>query len=293
MCQKRIVFIVNPISGVVGKDKVVAAIRKYIDSDLYTYTIRFTRHAGHAVEICTEEVERGVDMIAIAGGDGSINEVLPVLVDTDIPLAILPAGSGNGLSYHLGIRRSLKVALDSINTGHTIKVDVGTINNDYFVNIAGTGYEASVAYALKGKKKRGYKAYVWGAVQTLQQYTKLSQKVEIDGVDYSGEYAFIIAANGRYFGYDFNIAPYAELSDGLLDFILIKHTFPLKYVLLYLFYRPEEMMESSLVTYIQGKSLRVYQEDDAHYHYDGEGHIVTEPLDISISSRKLDLVVPA
>src|ERR1700755_1661520 len=93
--KKKIMFIINPISGVYKKKTVPEKIARDIDYVQYDYTIRFTQYAGHASLIAQQAVEEGYHVFVAVGGDGSINEVAQSLVGTSTALGILPYGSGN------------------------------------------------------------------------------------------------------------------------------------------------------------------------------------------------------
>ena len=115
MSKKKIVFIINPISGTHSKDEVPNLIEKRLDHELFDYEIQLTGYAGHATEIARNCVERQVDIVVAVGGDGTVNEVARALTHSQTALAIMPCGSGNGLARHLCIPMELKRALDVIN----------------------------------------------------------------------------------------------------------------------------------------------------------------------------------
>src|ERR1019366_8625537 len=101
--KKKIMFIINPISGVYKKKNIPEKVARFIDYVQYDYTIRFTQYAGHATLIAQQAVEEGYDVCVAVGGDGSVNEVAQSLVGTNTALGLLPHGSGNGFGTHLKI----------------------------------------------------------------------------------------------------------------------------------------------------------------------------------------------
>ena len=101
--RKRIVFIINPISGTHGKEEIPQLIEEYIDHDQFDYQMRMTEHRGHAAEMAKQCVAEGIDIVVAVGGDGTVNEVARSIVHTKTALAIIPCGSGNGLARHLCI----------------------------------------------------------------------------------------------------------------------------------------------------------------------------------------------
>lgn len=111
--KKKIIFIMNPISGSNDKDSVPEIIEKYIDKEKFDFRIEMTGYAGHATEIAQKAVEEGIDVVVAVGGDGTVNEVGKALTNTETALGIIPLGSGNGLARHLAIPLNLKKVLKS------------------------------------------------------------------------------------------------------------------------------------------------------------------------------------
>ena len=116
--KKQILFIINPISGGKSSKKIPDQIKAGIDTDKYTYEIKFTEKAGHARMLATEALVKKTDIIVAVGGDGTMNEVASCLIHSDSLLGIMPVGSGNGLARHLGIPLSVNKAIQLINKGH-------------------------------------------------------------------------------------------------------------------------------------------------------------------------------
>lgn len=111
--KKKIVFIMNPISGTASKASIPNLIDSILDKDRFEYEIRTTERAGHASEIASEAKEAHVDIVVAVGGDGTVNEVARAIVHSDTALGILPCGSGNGLARHLMLPMNLKRVLRS------------------------------------------------------------------------------------------------------------------------------------------------------------------------------------
>ena len=101
--KRKIVFVYNPISGNRRLIPVLPIIERFINTDLYDYSIITTNHKGHATQVAQEYSRRGYDAVIAVGGDGTVNEVGRGLIGTGTALGIIPCGSGNGLARHLGI----------------------------------------------------------------------------------------------------------------------------------------------------------------------------------------------
>ena len=134
--KKRVLYIINPISGV-GKQKIIEQLLlKHNNNDNIDYTIRYTEFAGHGTAISKEESTNYNAIIAV-GGDGSINEIAKSLINPDTAFGMIPTGSGNGFARHLEIPLKLANAIQVINDFKTVKIDTASINDNYFVNVAG------------------------------------------------------------------------------------------------------------------------------------------------------------
>ena len=131
--KKKICCIANPISGSAvskrRKNNLHASLQDYLDSSKYEYVVKETEYQGHGITLAKEAVASGYDIIVAVGGDGTINEIARTLVNTDAVMAIIPAGSGNGLARHLGIPLAFKGAIEVINASHVFKMDTGTIGS--------------------------------------------------------------------------------------------------------------------------------------------------------------------
>jgi len=202
--KKKICFIINPFSGLSKKKNVPQYIDQYLDKDQFDYTIQFTERAGHATEIAAKAVEDNFQIVVAVGGDGSINEVAAALIGTEVQLGILPGGSGNGFAMHLGLGRNIKKAIQILNNAQPITIDTCLLNGRPFVNLAGTGFDALVAYKAKQSTLRGLYAYLKFSLLEAWSYSMQSYTMIIDGQTVAQEEALVIeVANAQMFGYNF------------------------------------------------------------------------------------------
>lgn len=135
---KRLLAIINPISGTKDKEEIPALIREVIDPSKYRVECVFTQYAGHGAELTRRAVDERVDIVLSVGGDGTCNEIARELIDTSTALAIVPVGSGNGLARHLGISMDVRKALEIINDGQIVDLDYCTANDRPFSALAGS-----------------------------------------------------------------------------------------------------------------------------------------------------------
>jgi YegS/Rv2252/BmrU family lipid kinase len=219
--KKRILFIINPVAGVKRKDKIPALINAHLDHDRFDYEVVYTENRGHATEIAAEAAKNNFDVVAVAGGDGSVNEVATGLMGTSTCLAIIPSGSGNGLARHLGYSIDIKSTLAIINAYKVRKMDVCKINDEYFFSLIGIGFDAFVAKVFSREETRGFMTYAWSAIKSLGSFESFDYTLQSKEKNMSGKAFMINVCNSNQYGYNVKVAPDANLSDGLMDVIIV------------------------------------------------------------------------
>jgi YegS/Rv2252/BmrU family lipid kinase len=220
--MKHLVFIVNPRSGIDRQKAIQKTIEECLDHRQFTYEIQHTQYAKHGTLLAKEAANRGAYAVVAVGGDGSVNDVVKGLIDTDTALAIIPKGSGNGLARTLDIPLQEREAIDIINKAKTISIDIGYANEHPFISNAGVAFDALISEKFAKSLRRGLTVYSWLVTKHMWMYKEWEWEITIDGKRLK-EKAFIInVANGRQFGYNFKIAPGASWTDGLLDVVIIR-----------------------------------------------------------------------
>ena len=174
--KKKIIFIVNPISGTQSKELVLSLLDEKIDKEMYTWEIVYTERAGHAIEIAADAADKNTDIVVAVGGDGTINEIARSLVHTNTALGIIPCGSGNGLARHLQISMDPRKALEILNDGIIDIIDYGKINGTDFFCTCGVGFDAFVSLKFANAGKRGLLTYL---EKTLQESLKYQHPMSV------------------------------------------------------------------------------------------------------------------
>lgn len=220
-----ITMIVNPIAG----NGLALSVGQKID-DLLTqrgleHEVLHTQRVGHATELAQDAAARGTATVLSIGGDGTLNEIAAGLVHTQTALGIIPAGTGNDFIKAIGTPRKWEAALEYVLTHPAHPLDTGTINDSFFINVCGTGFDVMVLdYALKAKKfARGIWPYLYGVLAAIRTFRPIEMLVEIgDEIRLKGKYMICTIANGRYIGGGIPILPLAEVDDGLLDVMVVE-----------------------------------------------------------------------
>lgn len=288
--QKKILFVINPISGGRKKTSFNKKVLEALDLEKFNPTFIQTTGPNHAYELGLKAIEERYDAVVAVGGDGTINELGSALVGSDMPLGIIPEGSGNGLALYLGIPMNETAAIRRLNRFETFEVDSGLINGRSFFNIAGLGFDATVSDRFANDSIRGPIGYMRSILNVLANYKPCNYKLDIDGELYEREAFMISVANSPQYGNNAYIAPNASVNDGWLD-VCIVHKFPL-YILpmmvFHLFNRSAH--QSDYVEIIRGKNIVIERDDNGPVHVDGEPLTMTGNLNVSVRANSLKII---
>ena len=228
--KKRLLAIVNPISGVGRQKKIEKLLNSYLDHDLYDYEVRYTEHIHHGTDLARQGAMEGFDVIVAVGGDGSVNDVITGMHGSDATLGIIPCGSGNGLARCMHIPLTPALAIRVLNQNNPGRIDTIQLNDQFFIaSIAGVGFDAYIARLMKAAKVRGFSAYLNLILREYPSYESKDYHFVVDGREYDRKAWFTTFANSNQFGYNAAVAPQAKLDDGLID-ISIVDKIPIEHV---------------------------------------------------------------
>lgn len=268
--KQKILFIINPKSGVQKKKKVPQMIEKYIDRERYDFSVEYTQYAGHASEIAKAAVDRGVDVVVAVGGDGTINEVGRSLVHTKAAMAIVPCGSGNGFARHLGVPLDARSAIGFINTAKPVSIDYGKLNGRPFFCACGVGFDALVSNHFANSKRRGFFTYIKNTLVDWVTYKSEVYEVEADNVKKQYK-AFVIACgNASQYGNNAYITPYASMRDGLLTVSILSPFKPVEVPKIVTQLFTNKFDKSSHMTMLAAHRITIKRKEAGPVHYDGE-----------------------
>ncbi len=290
--QKRILFIINPVSGIGRQKKVERLVGGLLDPERFHTGVAYTDAPGNATEISRKAALDGYDIVVAVGGDGTVNETASGLVGTDTALAIVPAGSGNGLARHLNIPMNLKRAIRMIGTGKIEKIDTATINDQLFVNVAGVGFDASVAKKFAVAGKRGFSTYFKITAGSYKNYKPKQYTLIIDGKTYKRRALLVSFANSSQFGNNTSINPSASVSDGYIDVCIVGKVPEWKTIFLAPLLFLKRFDRTRYVEIIRGKEVTLIRKKGKSIHLDGDPMIMGKELSIKINPLSLNVVVP-
>lgn len=292
MQKDKILFIINPISGVGKQKQVEKAIDKVLDLSLYDYEIAYTEYAHHGTAISLQAAMQNVNVVVSVGGDGSINDCVRGLIGTNVTLGIIPAGSGNGLARTLNIPLNIEDAIEVLNKKKRATIDTIKVNNKIYASIAGIGFDALVAKEFRKTKVRGFNKYLSLILQLYPFYEPKKYKIEYDGHKLETEALFICFANSNQFGFNTIIAPSAKLDDGYIQVSIVKKVpiVMLPWTAQLLFFRNFD--KSIYVRTFKAQEIKVINNESRLVNLDGESVRMDRELQFSINPKSLNVLIP-
>lgn len=289
--KKKILFIVNPISGVGRHKTIEKLIDQKLDRTLFDYELAYTKASKHAIELSKRGVDENFDTVVAVGGDGSVNEVGRSLIGTRTSLGILPCGSGNGAARHMEIPTNLVKAMEVINRGNSTTIDTFQINNETAINVAGIGFAAHIAHEFSRLKKRGFRNYLKIAVRDSMKYRSQPCEIELHGKTQKLNAFIIDIANGAQWGNNAVIAPQAENNDGELDLCVVRDfpliNFPIMATRLF-----THSIHRSKFVEITKITEAVIRQENSYAHIDGEPVMIGNEVRVKINPLSLNVLVP-
>lgn len=234
-----------------------------------------------------------VDLVIVGGGDGTINAVAGALLKTKLPLGILPLGTANDLARTLGIAESIDEAARIIASGNLRQIDLGSVNDKYFFNVASLGLSVKITQNLsKGAKRRwGVLAYIFTAIKVIYKTRPFRAEIRYNDQSIKVKTIQIAVGNGRYYGGGMTVADDAEIDDQQLDLysLEIKHwwqTVPLIWKL-----RGGKHQQASGIRTLQGQQIEVYTRKPQKINTDGEITTST-PASFRVIPKAISVFVP-
>ena len=289
--MKRIVFIMNPISGTQNKAGIPELIERTLDHEQFSYELRLTEHAGHASEIANEAKEQGVDIVVAIGGDGTVNEVARAIVHSNTALGIMPCGSGNGLARHLLLPMNLKKSIEILNRCEIHELDYGIINGHAFFCTCGMGFDAFVSQKFAEAGKRGPITYVENVLREGLKYKPETYEIQDEQGTTRAKAFLISCANASQYGNNAYIAPQASMSDGLLDVIIMEPFDVIEAPRISIEMFNKTLDKNSKIKTFKCQRLHIHRKQPGFIHYDGDPVMTDADVDIELKPKGIRVVV--
>lgn len=297
---RKIIYLINPISGTSKKDKIRELIEKVTTAKGIEYRVFNTNAAGDYEFLREHIVKEHFTDVVILGGDGTVNQVTGALRDTGVHFGIIPVGSGNGLARAAGIPTSMKAAIELIFNGSAEQVDAFSVNGAYACMLSGMGFDAQVAHDFAQKSSRGLFTYTQQSIIQFFKANPYQFEIVLDNFSFFTDAFFISIANSNQFGNNAIIAPQASLSDGLLDIVIVQKMNKAKLPFAILrqmrgnnkVQQLVEDMSTKNILYFQTAALKIKNPKLAPLHIDGEPRDAVEELQVEIIPQAFLLIKP-
>jgi YegS/Rv2252/BmrU family lipid kinase len=304
--SRKIIYLINPISGTHGKASVQQLITRRTQKEGIEFNILPTNAEGNYAFLLPLIREQQVTDIVVCGGDGTLSAVLSSLRGSDVRVGIVPMGSGNGLAFAAKIPKDPSKALDIVFAAKAALIDGFLINGQFSCMLCGIGFDGNVAHEFAVEPKRGLQTYIKVTLRNFFKARPWPFYLTIPAADGNGVQAFpvdaffIDIANGDQFGNHFTIAPRASLHDGLLDIVVVKKTNRLFFLLAVIRQvlggykvqaRPDDIRNRTIL-YFQTSTLTVGNSSQAPVHIDGDPMPPAPEYHITVVPKAINLIQP-
>ena len=289
---KKAAMIVNPIAGTINKDHLHNWVETIVGEKNIALTSMHTKGPGDAERLVREAREDGHDVVIAAGGDGTVNEVASALWGTEMPIAIIPCGSGNGLARSLGIPLDVEKAARMVALGNVAKIDRGELNGKNFYCTCGLGFDAEVSMKFAREPRRGKMTYIKTAFKEFANYKPKKYTLITENVSMEFEALLLAVCNCPQYGNNAFIAPEAQLTDGWLDVTIVRAGHIVNEVRAGVELFSGKLNKNILVDTLKVKKARIVLDEPQPLHVDGEPLDAEGTLEIRCAERGLKVVVP-
>jgi YegS/Rv2252/BmrU family lipid kinase len=287
-------FIFNPRAGRgLGRTRLLERIHAFIAEHHLAATVVPTERPRHATELARRAVDDGCGLVVAVGGDGMINEVAQALVATDAILGLIPCGSGNGLSRHLGLPRPDDRAFRTLLAGRRRTIDTGTVNGIPFFNVMGAGFDAEISRQFNRITSRGVAAYFRIGVSAWHRFHPETFVIS-DGQNTVTIRATLVAVgNSDQYGGAAFVATGAQVDDGQLDLIAVPASGFLRAIPLLARLFLNSFDRGPGVVHLRGGHFTIQRTAPGCIHTDGEVHETGTDIEVLIRPQSLHVMVPA
>lgn len=298
--MRKIIYIINPISGIRIKKNLQQLIEEKTEKQGIPFKIFSSVADGDYSFLHPVIQKEKITDVVIAGGDGTVSQVVKSLMNFGINFGIIPCGSGNGLAYAAKIPKQPTKALEIIFNGKASAIDGFYVNDHFACMLCGLGFDAKVAYDFAQQPKRGLTTYIKQTVKNFFSSKTYSFELDLFPVKLQTDAYFISIANSNQFGNNFTIAPKASLSDGLLDIVILTRQNKLSFALQTLrqiggwnkLQAAASVEKNKAVIYFQTEKLTITNHSKALLHIDGEPADNPDKVKVEINKKCFRLIQP-
>lgn len=272
--MKRARIIYNPTSGRELFRRHLPEVLEKMEIAGYETSCHATTCEGDATAAAITAVERNFDLIVAVGGDGTLNEVVSGIstFEKRPKIGLIPMGTTNDFARAVHIPRDINKAVDIIIQGDSIPVDVGRMNERYFINIAGGGRMTELTYEVPSKLKTvlGQMAYYLKGIEMIPSIRSSSVRIEYDGEVFDDKaMMFLIGLTNSVGGFE-KLAPDASINDGKFTLLILKEVNMAEFIRLASLALRGEHLTNPHVIYAKASRISVTSKERVMLNLDGE-----------------------
>jgi diacylglycerol kinase (ATP) len=222
--SERVAVLVNPTAGRGRHGEAVEAVCRKLAEDAGSVTRLQGRDGAEAADLAREAVDDGVDTLVVMGGDGMVHIAIQAVAYSSVVLGIIPTGTGNDAARYLGIPRGRPIeAAEVVMRGATRTIDLAKAGPTYYATVLASGFDSIVTERANAMRwPRGQLRYSLSTLAELRVFRPLTYRVDLDDERWHGEAMLVAVGNGPSYGGGLRICEGAEMTDGLLDVVIIK-----------------------------------------------------------------------
>jgi diacylglycerol kinase (ATP) len=294
---RSVVVIANPAAGRGRAARRIPALEAALDRECSaigaTWQVLRTGAPRDGERLAARAAEGGASVVAAAGGDGTVSEVVNGLGGTSASMGLVPLGTGNDLARHLRLPCDIDEAVRVLLRGQPRRIDVGVVAGRRFLNVAGCGFDAQVAARVnRGRFLHGTAAYVAAVLQTLASFHASRLCLTVDGHRVATSAMLCAVANSSSYGGGMRVAPHATLCDGLLDICVVKEVGRVEFLRAFPRVFRGEHTTHPKVTMLLGAHVVVESDPPMPLLVDGEV-IGSTPFDVEVEPAAMTFMTPA
>ena len=219
---RRAKVVLNPISLEKHVKEGLVPFLSTLEDGGIRCDVSYTKIDATMTESVAHAVQERYDLVIAGGGDGTVSEVASGLVGTEIPLGIIPCGTFNNFATSLGVPHDLHRLASLLVLGKTREIDVGLVNKSYFFEAAGVGLDATL-FPIGEELKDGHYGRLFDLSRSVLRYHPVEMTILLDDTrEIKAVAPMVVIANGPYYGSGFNIAPEAEMDDGVFSVVVFE-----------------------------------------------------------------------
>ncbi len=289
----KILLVVNPVAGRGKTLKMLPRVRKRLAELGLAFDLTETNAPDDATRIAREAAEKGYEIVACIGGDGTVSETGRGLIGTDTALALIPAGTGNDFARALGVYRKPDLAIRTFKDGRVKAIDVGRFGQHTFLNTVGVGFDGQVTYDNQQVKRiTGILSYLLVVMKNLPTYKNPRFHLKARDWEFKSKGVLVEFGNGQCAGGGFFLTPHADLEDGLIDVTLLGDYGPLQRFVALPMVLLRRMNVLKDVSFFKTDVLQISVDRPTYIHVDGNLKRMTEPATVEIIPKALKVVFP-